>query len=96
MIQAQVTLLCSTGKYRPVSCLVDVESEQYFIDHKKEIQTKGIQKICIKRLWQSYHLKQYGYTKCKMRVYDKEKIEKENAERYERIKRERGWVKEEQ
>lgn len=31
-----------------------------------------------------------------MRIYDKEKIEKENAERYEKIKRERGWVKEEQ
>ena len=29
-------------------------------------------------------------------TFDKEKIEKENAERYERIKRERGWVKEEQ
>ena len=27
-----------------------------------------------------------------MREYDKEKIEKENAERYEKIKRERGWI----
>jgi hypothetical protein len=27
-----------------------------------------------------------------MREYNKEKIEKENAERYERIKKERGWA----
>lgn len=96
MIQIQVTLLSTTGKYKPVSCLVDAESGEYYLEHKKEVQQKGIIKICQKRLWQQYHLKQYGYTRCKMRVYDKEKIAKENAERYEQIKRERGWVKEEQ
>lgn len=96
MIQIQVTLMCSTGQYKPVSCLVDVESKEYFLAHKKEIQQKGIIKICNQRYWQTYHLKQYSYTKCKMREYDKEKIAKENAKRYEQIKRERGWVKEEQ
>jgi hypothetical protein len=30
-----------------------------------------------------------------MRVYDKEKIEQENKEKYEQIKKERGWTKEE-
>lgn len=92
MIQIQVTLTSTTGKYKPVSCLINVESKEYFLEHKKEIQQKGIIKICQKRYWQTYHLKQYGYTKCKMREYDAEKIAKENAERYERIKKERGWI----
>ena len=49
-------------------------------------------KICQKRYWTNADLKKYFYTRVKIREYDKEKIEKENAERYERIKKERGWA----
>ena len=92
----QVTLICETGQYRPVSAIVkadDKTAEAIGVDaFKRQIRTQGITKICQKRYWDSSDLKRYHYTKVKMREYDKEKIEKENAERYEKIKRERGWI----
>ena len=42
-----------------------------------------------KRLWSNADLKKYEYTRAKVRRYDKEKIAKENAERYEKIKEEK-------
>lgn len=94
MFQVQVTLTSDAG-YKPVSCIINTESKEYFLAHKKEIQEQGIIKICQKRYWQKHHVKQYGYNRVKMREYDKEKIEKLNKERYEQIKIERGWKKQE-
>ena len=92
----QVTLICETGQYKPVSTIVkadDKTAEVIGVDaFKRQIRTQGITKICQKRYWGNADLKRYHYTKVKMREYDKEKIEKENAERYEKIKRERGWI----
>lgn len=91
-MRVQVTLMSDKGN-RPVSCILDgIESKEYFLAHKKEIQQKGILKICHKRYWEKYHLVKYGYTRVIMREYDEEKIAKENAERYEQIKKERGWA----
>lgn len=81
----QVTLMCENKKYKPVSALV---ARKEGMD-KKAIMTKGIEKICQKRLWTSKDLSRYGYTICKIRLYDKEKIEQENKERYEKIKEEK-------
>lgn len=95
----QVTLICETGQYRPVSAIVKMDTDNLIKlgvkDYNAGIRKKGIIKICQKRYWTKADLKKYHYTKVKMREYDKEKIEKENAERYERIKRERGWIKDE-
>lgn len=93
-IQYQVTLICSTGKYRPVSCLITREQENSGDlsknkDTRAELINRGIQKICAKKYWSSADLKRYYYTKVKIRLYDKEKIEAENKERYEAIKEER-------
>lgn len=84
MTQYQVTLSSTTGKYKPVSCIIttDLTMEEY----KKEIINKGVVKICQKRYWTQRDLKKYGYLKAKVRVYDKEKIEQENKERYEQLK----------
>lgn len=92
--QYQVTLISATGKYKPVSCLITMEqTEDVDLTLNKEIKkniiTQGIQKICNQRLWSKRELVQYGYTKARVREYDKEKIAKENAERYERIKEEK-------
>ena len=92
--QYQVTLYSKSGAYRPVSALVTMEQStdiNLLNDpiRKKEIQTKGIRKICLVRLWDVSDLTKFGYTLCKTRVYDKEQIKKENAERYERIKEEK-------
>lgn len=87
----QVTLIDSTGKYRPVSCIVKYEQSvaadlSVMDSHRKAIQKAGIEKICMLRGWGTRELKTYNYLKAKVRAYDKEKIAKENAERYEAIK----------
>lgn len=91
MIQVQLTLYSESGKYRPMSTIVEVESIAYYNTHKQEIQNRAIQRISVQRKMDIWVMKKYGYTKLKARVYDKEKIEQENKERYERIKEERGW-----
>ena len=89
----QITLTSTSGKYKPVSCIVKKDSKEVLEKGRdvfiKELQQQGIIKICQKRLWNNSDLKRYGYTKVKVREYDKEKIAKENAERYERIKEEK-------
>lgn len=92
--QYQVTLICTTGKYKPVSCIVNHEQEldidlSAFDFTKSELIKEGIKKICAKHYWNNADLKRYDYTKVKIRAYDKEKIEAENKARYEKIKEEK-------
>lgn len=90
----QVTLTSTTGKYRPVSCVitrehaegVDLSSNK---DTRKELVNAGVQTICRKRLWSKKEITSYGYTRAKVRMYDPVKIREENAARYERIKAEK-------
>lgn len=75
--QYQVTMVCATGQYRPVSTIVTIEqdSEDNLLlnpKKKKEIIDKGIIRICQKRYWTSREVVQYGYTKVKARVYEKQ------------------------
>ena len=90
----QVTLICGSGAYKPVSCIV--KREQYSdVDYssnatvKKELQKLGIQKICGKRGWTLSDLSRFGYTRYKVRAYNKAEIEQANKKRYERIKEEK-------
>lgn len=96
MKQYQVTLFTTDGKYKPVSTIVnydtDVAPDRDQKAHIREIKNKGVKQICQKRYWTSRDLLKYGYTKCKIREYDKEKIEREQKERYEALKKERGWT----
>ena len=90
----QVTLLCTNGKYRPVSTIIRYEQEDNADRTKEkevrqELQFRGIQKICARRRWDKTDLIRGGYTKVKVRAYDKAKIDKENKERYNRIKEEK-------
>lgn len=92
--QYQITLISSTGQYKPVSCLItreQVVDKDLTLDkeEKKKLIADGTIKICQKRLWSKRELAMYGYTKARVREYNKEKIEKENAERYEKIKEEK-------
>ena len=92
MKEYQVTLICSTGQYKPVSCLIQEEQEDNSLDlskvtgSRKKLIDRGIKKICAKRYWSSADLKRYHYTKVKIRLYDKAQIEAENKERYDAIK----------
>ena len=87
----QVTLICGSGAYKPVSCIV--KREQYSdVDYssnatvKKDLQKMGVKKICEKRGWRLNDLVRFGYTRYKVRAYDKAEIDRANAERYEQIK----------
>ena len=83
----QVTLMCASGKYKPVSCIIkNEEVDLTNKDVRTELVKQGTQKICIKKYWSSKDLKKYGYTKAKIREYDKQKIAEESAARYEAIK----------
>ena len=87
-MQYQVTLTCVSGKYKPVSTIVDTE-RMFSLDNSADKQTiinKGIEKICIKRGWGKADLKKYEYLKVKIRKYDKAKIEAENKVNYEKYK----------
>ena len=83
--QYQVTLICENGKYKPVSTIVTMEETT----DRRTIMREGQKKIMIKRYWSMADLTRYGYTKGKIREYDKEKIEQENAARYEALKEEK-------
>lgn len=83
--QYQVTLICENGKYKPVSTIVTMEETT----DRKAIMREGQKKIMIKRYWSMADLTRYGYTKGKIREYDKEKIEQENVARYEALKEEK-------
>ena len=88
MFEYQVTLLCKSGKYRPVSAIVRRQNAVDLNDkaQKKSVVNDGIIKICNARGWVIRDLQRYEYLKSKVREYDKKKIEQENKERYERIK----------
>lgn len=92
MATLQFTLVSTTGKYKPMSTLIEVPSIKEYNSNPEEYKKKAIRKMCIQRKTDGYYLKKYGYTQIKVRVYDKQKIEQENAERYEQIKKERGWT----
>ena len=70
----QVTLYCDDHQYKPISCIVDYEQSQdidltFDSTIRKDIQTQGIKKICIKKCWTKADLIKYNYTKCKARAY---------------------------
>lgn len=70
----QVTLYCNSNEYKPISCIVKYEQahdiDLTFDSHiRKDIQTKGIKKICTQKSWTKEDLIKYNYTKCKARVY---------------------------
>lgn len=81
-MEYQVTLFDKTGKYRPVSAIIVAK----ITDSQPTLIKKGAEKICYKRGWTSADLKKFGYNTAKIRVYDKEKLDKEAEERYNKIK----------
>lgn len=87
MKEYQVTLMCATGKYKPVSCIIKREEiDLANTASKKELINQGIQKICNNRYWTKLDLLKYDYTKVKVREYNKEELAAVAKERYEAIK----------
>ena len=94
----QVTLMCDTCKYKPVSTIIEQNPAIYLANkaEKKNLITRGTQKICIKHSWRSADLKRLGYSKVKIREYNEAEIKAEKAENFamnkamKKIERERG------
>lgn len=91
-MQVQITLVSESG-YRPLSTLIEVDSWEAYQQNKQAYQQRAVTSILAKRHMTLRDTNKYGYTTIKARVYDKERIARENAERYEKIKKERGWDK---
>ena len=75
--QYQVTLICATGQYRPVSTIVTIEQESndnllLDLNKKQEIIQKGVVRICQQRYWTDRDRRKYVYTRVKARVYEKQ------------------------
>mgnify|MGYP007022143732 CR=1 FL=1 len=68
-MKAQVTLFDKSGKYRPVSTLVEIPNSEYLKENKEQVKNKGIRAIMIKRGWSKRELIEYNYLTCKMRIY---------------------------
>ena len=90
MVKLQITLTSTEG-YKPMSTIVEITDKKEYLYKRKEIHNKAIVKICAQRHMTLKDLTYYGYTKIKAREYDAEAMARENAERYEQIKAERGW-----
>lgn len=90
-MEYQVTLFSTTGRYKPVSTIIRRKEECNIADPaiQKQLLNDGTVKICANRGWNGRDLKLYGYVKGKIRIYDKEKLDKEAEERYNRIKEEK-------
>lgn len=75
MKRYQVTMYCTTGEYRPISCIIKRDEEE--IDRlgkqgfKEKLKRDGVQKICALRCWDKADLVRYHYTRVKIREYDK-------------------------
>ena len=74
-MQLQVTLIDKTNKYKPLSTLVDIPTIKEYNENKTKYLKSAIQKICCKMRINPNTFKQ-DYD-IKVRIYDKEKIEKE-------------------
>jgi hypothetical protein len=90
-MEYQVTLFCKNGKYKPISTIVRTKTPKNLknADDQREIFNEGVKQICAKRYISAMDLARDGFKSGKVRLYDKEKIAKENALRYEKLKEEK-------
>ena len=77
-MKIQITLYSTTGKYKPVSTIIEVENIEEFKQNKNKYYKKAILNICHNRYTTWDDLKKDGYTIVKYREYDREKIELQN------------------
>ena len=74
MMKIQITFFQKDNKYKPVSTLLEVESMEYYEQHKAETQRRALLNIAHQRKTTPKELINQGYTKIKVREYDIEKI----------------------
>ena len=82
-MKLQYTLFCETGKYKPMSTVIEIESMEDYEEKKKQYNRKAIEKILHQRKMNYWNLKQYGYNKYKIREYktDEEKQQEKETKK---------------
>lgn len=75
-MKIQITLFCTTGQYRPISTLIEVESVEDFKTNLKKYKKQALQKMCAQRYRDGASLLKSGYTQMKWRIYDEEERRK--------------------
>ena len=87
-VEYQVTLFSEVSGVKPVSSIVRRSQVVELNDRvkKRYLVNDGVSKICNKRNWSKRDLSRLGYTKVKVRKYEREKVEAEKIARYEAIK----------
>ena len=83
-ITLQFTLFDTTGKYKPISTLVKVESIKWFREHYEEVKQKALQQICNQRRLTGKELAKFGYTKLKIRNYDLYLLKRNNKKKIDK------------
>ena len=63
----QITLFDVTGKYKPISTLIEVESIEEYRKNSQEYKRKAIQKICNQKYLTGKELLKLGYKQIKAR-----------------------------
>lgn len=76
-MKIQLTFFQKENKYKPVSTLLEVESMEYYEQHKAETQRRALLNIAHQRKTTPKELINQGYTKIKVREYDIEKIKEQ-------------------
>lgn len=81
-MKLQVTVFHKENKYKPMSTILEVESMDYYNEHKAEIQKRALQNIGHQRYLTPQEIIKNGYTLIKVREYDLEKIQAENEHKH--------------
>lgn len=67
-IKIQVTYFCESGKYKPVSAVVEVPSTYSFYKNKSYWTQRAKAQIKSKRYWSDMDMLNFGYTEVKYRI----------------------------
>ncbi len=81
-MKIQVTLFDKNRKYKPIACLLEVESLEWAVANLGEIKKKAYNKIACNKYITASELYNKGYQSMKMREYDPDKIKQENLIKY--------------
>ena len=73
--QYQVTLICKTGAYKPVSCIIEVEQKQGIDLTKDKVMKRGIIKLGV-------NLEQFGENPINERGYINVELKKSKSGEY--------------
>ena len=73
-MKIQITLFHKDNKYKPMSTILEVESMEYYEEHKAELQKKAMLNIGHQRYLTPQEIIKNGFTNVKVREYDIDKI----------------------